>query len=165
MQLLIRCAGYPESCSMPNLQSTQILPFDPTTQWSPLASCCSLHPKWWYWPARPSKELDPSTYKHQSDHTPEHEHITPRHQLASWYCHRWEQTNVAQWSLTCSDFTSTPHSMTCNKIHFRWILKVSQNKLLMSFNQMESLEDPSRHVLGQEDISAMNIQCGLKYVK
>lgn len=32
----------------------------------------------------------------------------------------------------------------------------------MSFNQMDFLKDPSRHVLGQEDISAVNIQCGLK---
>ena len=41
----------------------------------------------WYLLSRPSTEWHPSTLKLWSDHTPQHEHLAPLHQLAGWYCH------------------------------------------------------------------------------
>ena len=100
--------------------------------WPPLDSYCSPHL---------IQDYGTGFQGHQwncthllSDHTPQNEHFAPLHQLASWYPHCWKQGKDTQCShnsslfwhsvleqtpdqcqdsrVTCSEFTSTPHSMT-----------------------------------------------------
>ena len=81
-------AVYPEHCSKPGFTS-YIHPNSPI--WPPSSAGVLLQPasdsRRWCWPSWLSMELHLSTSKYRSDYTPQQEHFTLLHQLASWYPH------------------------------------------------------------------------------
>ena len=89
-------------------------PLFPPHPWPPLASCCSLHSiQYDDNGLKASTALHPSTSKHWSDLTPQHEHLGPLHQLAGWHHHHSEQRKVAQRSHNSSLFWSLSGGMNC----------------------------------------------------